>query len=142
MRSILLLLLVLIGWLAPARAQDQRTFCGKTVGGWIEVLRDKTSLKSDRLRAVWALGAIGPEAKAAVPDLIDEVRQGQIKDEAVVALVSIGAGTEVTVPALIEQFLKAGCLHLTGMGTFGFDARVRDNLVRIGGPAVPALLDI
>ena len=67
-----------------------------------------------------------------MPDLIDAVRQGPFKDEAVEAgldrltiipffiryqpfkdqaveaLVQIGAGTEVTVPILIEQFVDEG----------------------------------
>ncbi len=43
---------------------------------------------------------------------------------------------------LIEQFLKRGCEHLTGQGTFGFSRSVDDSLVRIGGLAVPALIDV
>jgi len=91
---------------------------------------------------VWALGCFGPEAKAAVPDLIEAFRQGQSKDEAIVALVAIGAGTDVTIPALIERFLKEGCVHRTGMGSFFYNPYVENSLARIGGPAVPALLEV
>ena len=42
-----------------------------------------------------------PEAKAAVPDLIDAAREGPIKEEAVDALVQIGAGGRVVVEGLV-----------------------------------------
>jgi len=142
MRTTLPILLVVIGCLHPAQADEQQAVYGKTVEEWSRVFRDKASSKADRLRAVWALGCFGPDARPAVPDLIDEVRQGQIKDEAVETLVRIGAGTEVTVPVLIERFIKEGCLHLTGMGAIGSISGVKNSLVRIGGPAVPALLDV
>ncbi|HEV3164424.1 MAG TPA: HEAT repeat domain-containing protein, partial [Isosphaeraceae bacterium] len=142
MRIILPTLLVVVSWLHQAQADEQRTVCGKPLEVWIRVFRDKTSTRGDRVRAVWALGCFGKQAQAAVPDLMEELRQGQLKDEATDALVRIGAGTEVTVPSLIERFLKEGCQHLTGMGTIGFSPYIKVTLVRIGGPAVPALLDV
>ncbi len=58
------------------------------------------------------------------------------------ALVQIGSGAEVTVPILIERFLERGCQHRTGMGAFFVDDSMEESLVRIGGPAVPALLQV
>ena len=142
MRAILLILLTFVVWIQPARADGSHTFWGKTVEGWIAVFRDKTNTEIQRRQAMAALGCFGPEAKAAIPDLIDAVRKERFPDEAVDALVQIGAGAEVTVPILIQQFLKEGCQHLTGQGTFVHDNSLEDSLVRIGGPAVPALLEI
>jgi HEAT repeat protein len=135
-------LLVMVSWLQLARADEQRTFCGKTVEGWREVLRDKAGTAGGRQQALQALGCFGPEALPAVPDLIEAVRHGPLKDEAVDALVRIGSGAEVTVPILIQRFLKRGCGHRTGMGTFFVDDSMEESLVRIGGPAVPALLEV
>ncbi len=142
MRANLLILLILAGCLQPARAEEPHTFWGKTVEGWIAVFRDESSTEIQRQQAVQALGCFGPEAKAAVPVLIDAVRKGQFQDEAVDALVQIGAGADVTVPILIDRFLKRECQHLTGQETFFYDPSMEDSLARIGGPAVPPLLEI
>ena len=141
-RAIFPAVLFFVGWLQPARAEEPHTFWGKTVEGWIAVFRDKASTEVQRRQAEWGLGCFGAEAKAVVPDLIDAIRKGQFPDGAIDALVQIGAGAEVTVPILIQRFLKRGCQHLTGMGAIGYDPSSEDSLVRIGGPAVPALLEI
>ncbi len=142
MRAILSGLLVMVIWIQPARADEQRTFDGKTVEGWREVLRDRAGTAAWRRQAVWALGCFGPEAKPAVPDLVEAIRNEELKDQAVDALVEINSGSQVTIPILIERFLKRGCQHLTGTGTFGYDGSIDESLVRIGGPAVPALLEV
>jgi HEAT repeat protein len=135
-------LLVLISSLQPGRADEQQTIYGKTVDGWIAVLRDKTGTDGRRQQAVWALGCFGLEARAAAKDLIEAAHDKQLKDAAMATLARIRSGHEVIVPVLIEQFVKQGCQHLTGRGTFmGFHSDA-DTLVRIGGPAVPALIDV
>ncbi len=68
MQSIFAALLILCGWCQPVPADESHTFYGKTVEGWIAVLRDKTNTPAKRYQAVWALGFFGPEAKAAEPD--------------------------------------------------------------------------
>ena len=123
----------------PVRADEQHTFYGKTVEGWIAVLRDETSTDQKRLQAVWALGCLGPKARAAVPDLIKALHKESLENGAVEALVRIGSNPELTVPRLIQRFLKQGCLHLTGAGAIGWDPYLGDTLVRVGEPAVPAL---
>jgi HEAT repeat protein len=141
MRPLLSVFIVVLG-LHSAVADDQRTFCGKSLARWRELLRDKTASESSRRQAAFALGCFGPEAKPAVPDLIDAVRQGQVRDEAADAMTWIASGTDTAVPVLIERFLKRGCQHLTGAGTYFFDDSMENALVRIGGPAVPALIEI
>ncbi len=126
----------------PARADEQVTFYGKTVDGWIGVLRAKTSTDNERRQSILALGYFGRDAKAAVPDLVEAARAGPLKGEATEALTRIEPHPERNIAPLIEQFLKDGRDHLTEMGAFGFNSAVRDSLVRIGGPAVPALLDV
>jgi hypothetical protein len=50
-----------------AFADDARTFCGKTLDGWIAALR--TGSAHERSSAAFALSYYGPMAKDAVPDL-------------------------------------------------------------------------
>lgn len=142
MRTLLLALLIGIAATAPTRGAEPHTFCGRTVDGWLQVYRDKSTRKHDRLFALWALGAFGAEARAAVPDLVNAFRDDALKVQAADALVRIGGGAEVTVPYFIEQFVKQGCQHLTGMGTFGYSPYFTNSLAKIGGPAVPALVAI
>ena len=142
MRAILPALLILCGWLQPEASDEPHTFYGKTVDGWIAVLRDNTSKGEKRREAACALGYFGPEARAAVPDLVDAVREERKFDAATHALTQIRGGKAPKVPVLIEEFLKRGCEHLTGQGTFMYSSAVDDALVRIGEPAVPALVEI
>ncbi len=142
MRANLLILFILAGWLQPAWAEEPHTFGGKTVEQWLAVYRDQSSTEAQRRQAVVALGRFEAEASAAVPDLVEAVRKGPLRDQAIDALAQIGAGAEVIVPILIQRCLKEGCRHFGGEGTFGSDKTPEDSLVRIGGPAVPALLEI
>lgn len=141
MRANLMTLLVVVVWLQPASAEEETTFCGKTVGGWIGVLRDSKSSKSERRQAVWALGCFGTAAKAATPDLIGLLHDKELDGAAIEALVRMEAGDGSTVPILIERFRKEGCERLTGMGSIGGTLRV-NLLVKIGAPAVPALVGV
>jgi HEAT repeat protein len=135
-------LLVLLSWLQPGRADEQQTFYGKTVDAWIAVLRDKTGTDARRQQAVWALGCFGPDAKAAVPNLVDATREKQLSDAAISALARIRSSDDVIVPILIEEFVNEGCQHLTGAGTFVGFGSAAGALARIGGPAVPALINV
>jgi HEAT repeat protein len=117
-----------------------RTFGGRTLDAWLTALHSKSS--RERRAAVVAVTCFGPEAKAAVPDLIEILRNDRDGREVVQALERIGPDAAPAVPLLIERFVKSGHEHLTGMGAFQHDPSVRDALVRIGAPAMPALLEI
>ncbi len=65
------IVLVIIGCLQPARSEEPHTFWGKTVEQWLAVYRDKASTEVQRRQALYALGGFGPEAKAALPHLIE-----------------------------------------------------------------------
>ncbi len=138
--SIAAALLALPGPSRPAEADEQHTFCGKTVDQWIDVLRDKAS--RDREGAAWTLSYIGPDARDAIPELIDMLRDDRLARTAEMALGRIGPDASRAVPLLIERFTRMGCQHLTGAGRLGFDPGAKDALVRVGAPAVPALLDV
>jgi len=142
MRFILYALLFLMPCLPTAQAEEQPTFLGKTLTGWRQILTGKSATMDERRQALWAIGCFGPEAREATPELMELVRRGELKDEATGALTAIGASPEATVPPLIEQFVKQGCEHRTGQGTFIYSPSVENALVRIGGPAVPALLNL
>jgi HEAT repeat protein len=111
LRTLFLSTLILVGVIDPASGQDRRVIAGKDVDGWIAILRDPAKSNWDCQTAMSVLGEFGPEAKGAVP-------------------------------FLIERFVKLGCVHYTGTGSFGFDQSVKMALVQIGGPSVPALLEI
>ncbi len=142
MRAIFPAVLVLVGWIQPARAEEPHTFRGKTVEGWLAVFRDKAASDLERRQAAWILGCFGAGGPGGRPRSDRRRAEGQFPDEAVDALVQIGSGAEVTVPNLIGRFLKRGCQHLTRMGSFPHDPSLENSLARIGGPAVPALLKI
>ncbi len=140
MRRILSTWLICVALAVPAQGEDLHTFGGKTVQGWIAVLRDNASSDAQRREATFMLGCFGPEARAAAPDLIEAVRKGQIQREAVGALVSIGAGAEVTAPILVDQFVKHGYFGVgPGLGTYDHFGSPIGALVRVGAPVVPAL---
>jgi HEAT repeat protein len=142
MRIILPASLIVVASALATRGEEPHTFLGKTAEGWLAILRDNASTEARRREAVVMLGCFGPEARAAAPDLIEAVRKGPFRDEAVDALVSIGVGAEVTVPVLIDRFVKRGCQHLTGMGSFPYVPSLDRALARVGEPTVPALLKI
>jgi hypothetical protein len=75
MRTGSAIVLVLVGWLQSARADEPHTFWGKTVEQWLAVYRDKASTEVQRRQAVQALGCFGPEGGVAVPDLIEAARR-------------------------------------------------------------------
>jgi HEAT repeat protein len=142
MRMLALVVLALSCPALPARAEEPHTLRDKTVEGWLAILRDAARPEARRREAVEMLGGFGPEAMVAAPDLIAAAREGPLRTVAVDALVNIGAGSDVTVPILIDRLVKRGSQHLTGQGTFFYDASVDRALARVGGPAVLALVKI
>jgi HEAT repeat protein len=104
--------LLVASWISGARADEPTVFAGKTVEEWTTQL-DQAS-----------------------------ARGGGGYEDIAWALGHFGPRAEAAVPRLAELFVKEGCEHLTGAGAIGFLTDVRDALVRIGDPAVPALLQI
>jgi uncharacterized protein (TIGR03067 family) len=84
----------------------------EAVPGLLEVLIDKTSSPKALRNAADAMGQIGPEAKAAVPLLVDalKVDKGVVSRSAVTALGRIGPEAKSAMPALIDvlgDYLKS-----------------------------------
>ena len=142
MRPISVVLLLVGACLQAVRADEQQTFYGKTVDGWIAVLRARAATENERREAILALGYFGAEAKAVVPDLIEFARQERFKAESSEALACIGSRVEEPVSRLIEQFLRESYEHFTESGAVGFTTHATEALVRVGGPAVPALITV
>lgn len=82
-----------------------------------------------RRNAAAALGQMGGAAKAAVPDLIEALKDDKVCDSAINALGGIGSEAEAAIPALVE-LLKDDNLWQTVAYTLG----------AIGKAAVPALI--
>src|SRR5258708_7314245 len=98
-----------LGWSPLAQADEPPTFCVNRVGGGFDPVRAEQSTPERRREAVWALGCFGPEARRAVPFLVEAIRRGPvIKYEAMSALAHIGEESQLLVSPLIEQFLKEG----------------------------------
>jgi HEAT repeat protein len=121
----------------PTATDARRAIGGKTVDEWTRALRDRAN--RDHSRAAWMLAAFGPEAKAAVPELVEALDQGDLG--VMNALASIGPDAAPAVPLLAKQFRKEECLH-GKMGTFlyGRYSGPMYALVRIGAASVPELV--
>ena len=101
-------------------------------------------LVEDRISAADALGQIGPEAKSAVPDLIEVLKDddGHVRESATVALGKIGPEAKAAVPYLIEVLKnkdKSDFRRLSALATFHESAA--GALGKIGIEAVPALIE-
>jgi HEAT repeat protein len=83
-----------------------------------------------RLHAVAALGEMGPQAREAVPALVEALRDVRIRDEVLKALGNIGSETPEAAPAYLESLRIEGLRMLAA-----------EKLERIGRPAVPTLID-
>jgi HEAT repeat protein len=96
-------------WSAPVLAQpsprpevEPAYYKGKPTSFWIKKLGDEEA--AVRREAVMALGAIGPEAEAAVPGLLralDDDDTG-VRQEAMTTLGHIGPAARAAIPALLR----------------------------------------
>jgi len=79
--------------------------CGsKSAKPLMQALKDKSEDKEVRSSAAFALGSIGSEAKAAVPVLIEALKDkdNEVRSSAASALGPIGSEAKAAVPVLIE----------------------------------------
>ena len=113
-----------------------------------------------RLIAAEALGRIGPDAKAAIPNLIAALSgpDSRVRSEAARALGGIGPAAAPAIPELIRILTRGPIDHSTTRRTAFRKARMgrlmsrshvsqavewsQDALVQIGAAAVPALLEV
>lgn len=91
-------ILFLIG--CGPRIPDDFTVSGKTLEEWLEAQTD--SRPEVRMRAVRALGNVGPEIPEVVPALIAALAdpEPEIRRQAVLALLKFGPGAKAAIPAL------------------------------------------
>jgi HEAT repeat protein len=96
-KPLLVTLLVVLGGCAEPR------YHGKTAGMWLDQLKTATSA-TERWRAAQALGAMGPEAREAVPELSRALKSddAMLRAEAATALGHMGPAARPAVPALKE----------------------------------------
>ena len=99
-----------------------------------EALRETLEKDDDaevRRAAVQALGALGPSASDAVPDLIEAAKSGEVglQIEAELALGQIGAAPETAVPTLVEALQRSDQPAVQyqaarALGLFGEEAEI------------------
>src|SRR5262245_16393192 len=111
-------------------AAKERVYKGKSVSAWIAPLKARDS-RANKNSVILTLGEIGPDAKAAVPLLIEALKDENLHYEAVVALGDIGPEAKAAVPALLAGFRKKGLHRYEIARTLGL----------IGTEAVPALME-
>ncbi len=89
-----------------------------------------------RLIAAEALGRIGPDAKAAIPDLIAAMGDpdSRVRAEAARALGGIGPDAAAAIPDLVRLLTRS---HPAPAAEWA-----KESLTQIGTPAVPALLEV
>jgi HEAT repeat protein len=131
MRVLAAVVLVSIGSLQPAWSEEPHTFWGKTVEQWLAVYRDKASTEVQRREALYAVAGFGPEAKAALPDLIAALRDKQLVGAAMDGLIGIGGPA---VPA-IRDVLNDPDDYVRGCA-----ARILAKIGPEARAAVPALI--
>jgi HEAT repeat protein len=86
--------------LLPAGCEREPTFQGKPRNYWIQELRSASSTTS--MRAAHAVGHFAPEAREAIPDLIEllDAREPLVRWAAAAALGKFGPAARDAVPAL------------------------------------------
>jgi hypothetical protein len=100
MRVSLLLILILCALSIGCAAKQPLTVHYKPVGYWIQVLQHRDPKM--RLKAVRALANVGTADPAALPALIEAVKDGDagVRTEAILALLRVGPDAGAAVPAL------------------------------------------
>jgi len=112
----------------PQGNADEVKYEGRTIAELIAALGDQDS--GTRISAVYHLGNMGPEAKSAVPSLVDALNQKGLRESILHSLGNIGAGAEEAIPALIKAIAEyaPACRW-----------KAAEALAKIGEPAVAAL---
>jgi HEAT repeat protein len=104
---------------------EQPKFEGKSATEWLEDFKNEDP--ESRAEAAKALGALGPDAKSAIPDLAKALNNDEVRVEASEALGHMGSEA---VPALVRAL---------GERSMGARRRAGAALAAIGAEAVPAL---
>lgn len=107
--------------------KEKATYQGKPVSVWIEMLKDKDP--SRKYAALQALSEIGPEAKEAIPILIETIRETKNRDKRILVACNhalFGMGKEI-VPTMIsllkddDSEMRRGSAWM--LGNLGPDAK-------------------
>ena len=115
----------------PGDEPEEPTYKGKTLRQWMARMGD--SDKGYDHRVIRAIGEMGPDAKAAVPALVEALQNNDAYFSALYALGDIGPDAKDAVPLLIDRLGKG----------YPIDTEpVALTLGMIGEPAIPALLRV
>lgn len=96
-------LLALLAGRAEGQRAKEPTFDGRPLSSWIADL--KAAAPATRNAAAYAIGGMGPAAKAAVPALVEALKDDSdpaVRFPVCIALREIGPDAKEAVPALTE----------------------------------------
>jgi HEAT repeat protein len=116
----------------PVSFVAEPTYAGRGLRGWTARLDDPNPFQ--RAAAARALGAIGPDARASVPDLIRTLGDddSSVRTEAAMALGRIGPAAAAAAPEMLATLRQASYFD-SGM--------IGPSLAGLGPAAVPLLLE-
>jgi HEAT repeat protein len=125
--------LVLMGPCWSGDSREDARIGGRTKKAWIASLRDDDPRV--RLQACEALGLLGPAADEAVPELTRTATDPNepVRRAALLALGEMREKSAAVVPLLISALLA--------QKEFTYTVRLQEAIARIGGPAVPHLIE-
>ena len=115
----------------PISPANEPTYAGRGLRAWTTLLVDPQTLR--RCASARAIGAIGPDAAASIPELTRALgdKDSSVRMEAAVALGNIGPKAASSAPAMIATLRRASYFD----GVF-----IGSALAKLGPEAVPLLI--
>jgi len=106
----------------------------------VQILDDRNAHSATRARAARALKSIGPDAKDAIPALVNALSfaNQDLREAVIEALGAIGPDAKEAVPILLNIFARKDLPDRLG---HDLDLDAGDALARIGKPAVSAMIE-
>jgi HEAT repeat protein len=111
--------------------EKERIYKGKTAREWMAILKDK----KDRRSKDWViatLGEMGPDARVAVPALIEVLKDKDLRVEAAAALGEIGPDAKAALPAMLQALRAEKYVPRNA---------ITRSVALLGDAAVPALVE-
>ncbi len=130
-----LALAALIASLTATAGDEQLTlYKGKSIAAWVAAVKEPSGRFN--VDAIRVLAELGPDARDAVPVLIESLNDKEAFWDAADTLAAIGPDAKAAIPALIAHIRKPQ------NDSFAYRPQVCKTLARIGEPALPSLKEM